>query len=177
MKISEIFTSITDVKIIKKLMLESLDRPFPYKQISHSTWEINIPDKGKLIVTIDQRDIKGYTIAHISFDVPNSQGGSPQLTNWFKDSGATGVFAAVIEIAKKYSGIDLMIFVPMDAVVMVRGIKARLYLMMLNRMKKENHLIRVEQLNDGIGDIYQVGFPSGSKLWNVPKDDIQSVIL
>ena len=177
MKITEITESITDVSIIKKLLIESLDRPFPYTKISPSTWEIDVPNKGKLIVSIDQRAINGYDMAHISFNVPNPTGGQPQLTNWFSGTGATGVFAAVIEIAKKYSGIDLMIFVPSDAIVSIQNRKARLYMMMLNRMKTENYLVRIEEFKQLTGEVYQVGFPSGSKLWNTPSDDVQALLI
>ena len=162
---------------ITKLFFESLDRPFPYTQISPSTWEITVPNIGSLIVTLDCRNINGYTIAHISFNVPNSGGGKPQLTDWFSNSGATGVFAAVIEIVKQYKEIDLMIFVPDDLVAKIHNKKVRLYMMMLNRMKRENYLVRVEQYDQLSGEVIQVGFPTGSRLWNWPNSDIESLLV
>jgi hypothetical protein len=64
MKVSDILEeSITDIGIITKLLYESLDSPFPYTQLSPADWEIDVLNKGKLIVTIDQRKINGYDIA------------------------------------------------------------------------------------------------------------------
>ncbi len=157
-------------------LFESLDTPFPSSRISPSTWEISIPNKGSLVVSVEQRKVNNFEIAHISFNVPNPHPGQPQLTGWFQDSGATGVFAAVIKIIGQYH-LDLIIFVPDDTDIEIKNKKVRLYLMMMNRMKKNNSLVRVEQIMIPTGEVLQLGFPSGSKLWNVPNSDIESLLV
>jgi hypothetical protein len=155
---------------------ESLNNPFPYKEISNSSWVIDTGTSADLVVRMELQNVDGYLIAHISFNTSSPKVGKPELTNVFDGGGASRVFASIIDILQTQKGIDLLIFVPDDIDVNVAGKKSRLYKVIMRRLLASNVLVRHEEFPISPKETLLVAFPAGSKLWDKQNTEILKLL-
>lgn len=122
-------------------IIETLDKPLPYTQISPTKFSIQLDDSNKLDIVFVVSTIVGFKCVGMLLINPNAAN-KTKTTNYFNGPGAIRVFSTIIELLSKIQ-FDLLMFVPDDTEVDVEETKMRLYMTIAKKVERMGKIVNL----------------------------------